>query len=145
MCLSERRFCECGRNSVFLSFRDNLLPPEILLSLYCPECSPGAAWDKATMLADCGWVLEYDVERAQAYFDLRGIRQRAAPAFLFDEGYLSWQGLAPGDHEVNAQLHRRLEPLIEQDMALYLKTLRTKWTAHVAGLKAAGWRKAQAT
>jgi hypothetical protein len=145
MCLNERRSCECGLNSVFLSFRDNLLPPEILLNLSCPECRGDAVWDESTMLADCGWVLEYDVERAQAYFDLRGIRQLATPDFLFDEGYLSWQGLAPGDHEVNAQLHRRLEPLVRQDYALYLKTLKTEWLAHVAGLKAAGWRKAQAT
>ena len=145
MCMNERRYCECRRNSAFLSFRDNLLPSEILLNLYCPQCRQQAAWDETVMVEDCGWVLEYDLERAQAYFDLRGLRQRATPDFLFDEGYLSWQGLAPGDLEVNAQLHRRLEPLIRQDMALYLQTLRDEWTAHVAGLKAAGWRKAQAT
>ena len=145
MCLNERRFCECRRNSAFLSFRDNLLPREILLNLYCPQCRHQADWDETIMLEDCGWVLEYDLERAQAYFDLRGIRQRATPGFIFDEGYLSWLGLAPDDFEVNARLHRRLEPLIRQDMALYLKTLKDEWTAHVAGLKAAGWRKAQAT
>jgi len=145
MCMNERRFCECRSNSVFLSFRDNLLPPEILLNLYCPQCRHEAAWDETTMLEDCGWVLEYDVDRAQAYFDLRGLRPRATPGLLFDAGYLSWQGLAPGDEEVNAGLHRRLEPLVRQDYPLYLKTLKTEWTAHVAGLKAAGWRKAQAT
>ena len=145
MCLNERRFCDCRRNSVFLSFRDNLLPPEILLNLYCPQCRPEVDLDRATMIEDCGWVLEYDVERAQAYFDLRGIRQRATPEVLFDEGYLSWQGLAPGDEVVNARLHRRLETLVRQDYALYLKTLKTEWCAHVARLKAAGWRKAQAT
>jgi hypothetical protein len=85
------------------------------------------------------------VERAQAYFDLRSIKAKATPAFLFDEGYLSWQSLAPGDEEVNARLHRRLEPLVRQDYLLYLKMLKTEWTAHVAALKAAGWRKAQAT
>ena len=30
MCMNERRFCDCGRNSAFLSFRDNLPAPEIL-------------------------------------------------------------------------------------------------------------------
>ena len=145
MCLNERHFCECRRNSAFLSFRDNLLPPEILLKLYCPHCRPEMALDRATMLEDCGWVLEYDVERAQAYFDLRGLRPRATPDFLFDAGYLSWQGLAPADEAVNARLHRRLAPLVRQDYALYLKTLKTEWLAHVAGLKTAGWRKAQQT
>ena len=145
MCMNQRRFCVCGHNSAFLLFRDNLLPPEILLNLYCPRCRHQAAWDETAMLEDCGWVLEYDVERAQTYFDLRGLKKRATPEFLFDEGYLSWQGLAPGDHEVNARLHRSLAPLIEQDLNLYLKSLKAEWTAHVAGLKAAGWRKAQAT
>jgi hypothetical protein len=145
MCMNERRFCECGRNSVFLSFRDNLLPAEILLTLYCPQCCPPAVWDETTMLTDCGWILEYDMERAQAYFNLRGIKTRATPGFLFDEGYLSWQGLAPGDEEINTRLHRSLEPLVRQDYLLYLRTLKAEWTEHVAGLKAAGWRKAQAT
>jgi hypothetical protein len=144
MCMNLRRFCSCGRNSASLSCRDNLLPAEILVNLYCPECRPGSIADR-TMIEDCGWVLEYDVDRAQAYFTVKGMRSRAIPAFIFDAGYLSWQGLAPGDQEVNTRLHRRLAPLIEQDLALYLKSLRSEWVAHVARLKAAGWRKAQAT
>jgi hypothetical protein len=144
MCMSLRRFCSCGRNSAYLSFRDNILPGGILINLFCPECRPRSIGDD-TMLQDCGWVLEFDVERAQAFFTLRGVKCRATPAFIFDEGYLSWQGLAPGDQEVNTRLHQRLAPLIEQDLARYLKSLRSEWVAHVAQLKAAGWRKAQAT
>jgi hypothetical protein len=144
MCLNLRRFCACGRSSAYLSCRDNLLPAEILVNLFCPACRPGEI-EASSMLQDCGWVLEYDVERAQGYFTLRGIRSLATPEFIFDEGYLSWQGLAPEDQEVNRGLHQRLAPLIEQDMALYLKSLRSEWIAHVAQLKAAGWRKAQAT
>jgi hypothetical protein len=144
MCMSLRRFCACGCNSAYLSFRDNLLPEEILVTLFCPECRPERLRDDA-MLQDCGWVLEYDLKRAQTFFNLRGIKRRATPEFIFDEGYLSWQGLAPRDQEVNTRLHQRLAPLIEQDLALYLKSLRSEWLAHVARLKAAGWRKAQAT
>jgi hypothetical protein len=40
-------------------------------------------------------------------------------------------------------LHRRLEPLIKEDMSRYLQALKSEWLAHVAKLKAAGWRKAQ--
>lgn len=144
MCMNLRRFCSCGRNSAYLSCRDNLLPAEILVNLFCPECRPGSIAPD-TMLQDCGWVLEFDVERAQAFFALRGIKRQATPEFIFDEGYLSWQGLAPGDQEVNTRLHQRLAPLIDQDLALYLKSLRSEWVAHVARLKATGWRKAQAT
>jgi hypothetical protein len=144
MCISLRRYCTCGRNSAHLSCRDNLLPGEILINLFCPECRP-AQIGGDTMLQDCGWVLEYDVERAQAFLALRGIKVVATPAFIFDGGYLSWQGLAPGDQEVNTRLHQRLAPLVEQDINLYLSSLRSEWVAHVAQLKAAGWRKAQAT
>jgi len=144
MCLNLRRCCSCGRNSAYLSCRDNLLPAEILVNLFCPECRPGSL-ETDTMLQDCGWVLEYDVDRAQDYLTVRGIRGRATPGFIFDAGYLIWQGLAPGDQEVNTRLHQRLAPLIDQDLALYLKSLRSEWVAHVTRLKAAGWRKAQAT
>jgi hypothetical protein len=144
MCLSLRRFCACGRNSAYLLCRDNVLPPDILVSLFCPLCRPDCLGDD-TMLQDCGWVLEYDMERAQAFFALRGIKRRATPEFIFDEGYLSWQGFTPGDQEINTRLHQRLAPLIDQDLALYIKSLRTEWLAHVAQLKAVGWRKAQAT
>jgi hypothetical protein len=85
------------------------------------------------------------VDLAQGYFTIRGIRSRAPPAVIFDAGYLSWQGLAPGDQEVNSRLHHRLAPLAEQDLALYLQSLRSEGVAHAARLKAAGWRKAQAT
>ena len=63
-------------------------------------------------------ILEYDVDRARGCFTIRGIRSRATPAFIFDAGYLSWQGLAPGDQEVNSRLHQRLAPLAGQDLAL---------------------------
>jgi hypothetical protein len=144
MCMNLRRYCTCGRNSAHLSCRDNLLPGEILINLFCPECRPEHL-GQDTMLQDCGWVLEYDVERAQAILALRGIKNPATPAFIFDAGYLSWQGLAPGDQEINTRLHQRLAPLIEQDLNLYLTSLRSEWGAHVAQLKTAGWRKAQST
>lgn len=145
MCRNERRFCRCGRNSASLLFRDNLLYPEILLNLFCPQCQDLTVWDGAAMLRDCGWILEYDLAGAQALLKQRGIRGTATPEFLFDEGYLSWQGLSPGDLEINAELHGRLAPLIEQDLSLYLQSMKTEWLKHVAALKAAGWRKAQAT
>lgn len=144
MCRNERLFCRCGRNSASLLFRDNLLYPEILINLYCPLCRDQAVFNGATMLRDCGWILEYDINGAQALLQQGGVKAAATPEFLFDEGYLSWQGFSPGDLDLNAALHRRLAPLIEKDLPLYLQSLKTEWLKHVAELKAAGWRKAQA-
>jgi hypothetical protein len=145
MCLNERRVCECGRQDAYLIFRDNLLSPEILVNLYCPECSARVRLDRDTMLQDCGWVLEYDLEGAQGLLARQGVTGTVTPEFLFDAGYLTWQGLSPGDHDVNHDLHRRLAPLVEADLTLYLQSLKSEWLEYVAGLKAAGWRKAQAT
>jgi len=143
MCMNLLRYCFCGRNFAYLNFRDDLLPADILINLFCPECRPGSIADD-TVLQDCGWVLEYDVERAQDHFAAKGIRNRATPEFIFDEGYLSWQGLAPADQELHPRVHQRLAPLIKQKLSHYLQSLHSEWTDHVAQHKAAGWRKAQA-
>jgi hypothetical protein len=143
MCMMESRRCVCGRRTAHLNFRDNLLPPEVLVNLYCPLCSPQANFDAATMVADCGWIMEYDMEGAQAMFLKRTRTQALTPENIFDEGYLTWQGFSPGDHEIRAELHQRLAPLIQEDMKQFLESLKTEWLAHVERLKAAGWRRAQ--
>lgn len=143
MCMQQSRTCHCGRQTAYLNFYDNILLPEILVGLYCPECRDQAEWDGDSMVEDCGWIMAYDLEGARFLLEKRGVRGNVTPEFLFDEGYLSWQGFTPHDLEVNAALHRRLEPLIKEDMQLYLKTLKEEWLAYVAAVKAAGWRKAQ--
>ncbi len=143
MCMMESRRCLCGRGFGYLNFRDNLLPPEILVNLYCPHCGLPETFDPETMVADCGWVMEYDMEGARFYFFKRGINRTLTPEIIFDEGYLTWQGFSPGDHEIRAALKDRLAPLIKEDLNLYLQLLKTEWLAHVDRLRAQGWRRAQ--
>ncbi len=143
MCQMESRRCFCGQRQAYLNFRDNLLSPEILVNLYCPLCGPEAGFDPETMVADCGWVMEYDMEGAQAFFLKHSLNMALTPEFIFDEGYLTWQGFSPGDHEIRAELHERLAPLIKGNMSQYVQALKTEWLAHVERLKAAGWRRAQ--
>ena len=143
MCMMESRRCFCGRRLAHLNFRDNLLTPEILVSLYCPECGLEKDFDPQTMVADCGWIMEYDMEGAQAFFLKKKMNQDVTPELIFDEGYLTWQGFSPGDHEIRAELHQRLAPLIKEDMKLFLASLKNEWLAHVERLRAAGWRRAQ--
>ena len=143
MCMNIRRSCRCGLNSAYFMLVDNLLPPETLVNLYCPECRDLAQGKPAAMLEDCGWLLEFDLALAQVFLEKRGVYQAATPEFIFDKGYLTWQGFSPLDYEINARLHQRLAPLIEENLHLYLVTLKSEWLAHVAALKAAGWRKAR--
>jgi hypothetical protein len=141
--MMESRRCYCGSKLAHLNFRDNLLSPEILVNLYCPECGLEKDFDPETMVADCGWIMEYDMERAQAFFIRQNLNKDITPEIIFDEGYLTWQGFSPGDHEIRADLHQRLAPLIKGDMNQYVQTLKNEWLAHVERLKAAGWRRAQ--
>jgi hypothetical protein len=143
MCMMETRRCVCGARFAYLNFRDNLLPPEILVKLYCPECGDAAAFDPESMVADCGWIMEYDMDGARFYFIKRGLSPEMTPESIFDEGYLTWQGFSPGDHEIRAELKERLAPLIREDLNVYLQSLKTEWLAHVNRLKAEGWRRAQ--
>jgi hypothetical protein len=143
MCMQQSCICRCGRHRAYLSFRDNILTPAILTSLYCPECSPEIEWNAARMVEDCGWILEYDMAGARFLMTQRGLTGEFSPALLFDEGYLTWQGFSPLDHEVNSELHQRLAPMIKEDLRGYLGALKCQWLDHVAALKVAGWRKAQ--
>ena len=143
MCMMETRRCVCGKEAAHLNFRDNLLTPEILVNLYCPLCSPRANFDPETMVADCGWVMEYDMEGAQAIFSKRNQNRDLTPEIIFDESYLTWQGFSPGDHEIRSELHQKLAPLIKEDMKQFLESLKTEWLAHVERLKTAGWRRAR--
>ena len=58
------------------------------------------------MVRDCGWIIEYDMLRARYLLAQSGVHREASPEFLLEEGYLSWQGLSPRDHDMNSQLHR---------------------------------------
>lgn len=145
MCLSLKRTCVCGANQAHLMNRDNILPAEILVNLYCPQCQHLAVWNPATMIEDKGWILEYDLEAAQFFFWKRRGQQPITPEFLFDEGYCSWHGMTPLDLEESARIHRELAPLLAQDRLIYINRLKEEWVGYVAQLKADGWRKAQNT
>ena len=74
--------------------------PEILVSLYCPDCARSADFDPLTMVADCGWIMAYDMEGARDFFVRENLDDAITLELNFDEGYLTWQGFSPGDHEI---------------------------------------------
>jgi hypothetical protein len=99
--------------------------------------------DESTMLEDVGWFIEYDMEVARLYLNLKGIDKPITPAFIFDEGYCSWYGMSPNDLEENARVHEELKPLQKKDKLLYFNELKRIRLAQFAELKKEGWRKAQ--
>ncbi|WP_448384026.1 hypothetical protein [Desulfosoma sp.] len=142
MCLHQKRLCECGRNEAYVFHRDSILPEEVLVHLYCPECAASVAWNARTMVRDGGWILEYDMEAACFYLGRRLGRLDYTPEDIFDEDYCSWYGLTPMDLEASRRLHEELEPLKRDDLKAYIHEMTRRRLDQVHILKRQGWRKA---
>ncbi|MEJ5347275.1 MAG: hypothetical protein WHS46_01110 [Desulfosoma sp.] len=145
MCLHQKRACECGREEAYIFHRDSILPEEVLVHLYCPQCAALARWDMRTMVQDGGWILEYDMEAARFYLGKRLGRSQYSPEEIFDQDYCSWYGLTPKDLEANARLHEELEPLKRSDLKEYIRQVTRRRQEEVLSLKRQGWRKAART
>jgi len=142
MCFHQRIRCFCGKNEAFLFYRDNVLPEEVLVEVFCPDCRSMAEWDPESMIDDGGWILHYDMEIASFYLKQKGINVKPTPEFLFDQEYCSWYGLSPDDIDANIRLTEELAPLKDKNLALYFNTFRKKRLERVEKLKKQGFRKA---
>lgn len=144
MCINHRLACSCGQNMANLMFRNHVLPPTVIRRLCCPRCSACLSFDSQRMIADNGWVLEFDMELAghrlqQARLGTRGL----SPGFLFDEGYASWNGLTPTELEDRLAERQEIIALSGQDMHRYLTALKNWGCQRVQKLRDNGWRKAR--
>ena len=142
MCFHQKRSCTCGGDEAYLFHRDDILPEKVVVNLYCPQCSVLALWNDSTMLEDVGWLIEYDMEVAKFYFEVKGIDTPVTPEFIFDEDYCSWYGMSPKDLEENARLNRELLPLQQKDKLAYFNQIKKRYLARFKKLRDAGWRKA---
>jgi len=147
MCIEVRKTCCCGNKNVQFHLRDNIMCREVILTLYCPECSEGMSADKEVMLNDNGWIIEYDMELAQflAVAKLCIPPDSVTPAFLFDSGYATWLELYPGERDDILEQRKEIMGLAKTDPQKYLETINSWNIARVERLKADGWRKAQAS
>jgi len=145
MCMEIRVRCHCGAREAAFNLRDNIMPPEVVDTLYCPDCSRKAPYDPATMLRDRDWIIAYDMELARfmAVSKLGVDPERVTPEFLFDEGYATWKETYPGElAEIEAE-KERIVALLKEDPKRYFEELRAWAQRRVERLKALGWRKAQ--
>jgi hypothetical protein len=137
--------CKCGMNSVSFNFRDDILPHEVVRTLYCPECSPAVGFNPGTMIADKGWIIEYDMEVARFTGNKIARDVALTPEFLFDEGYCSWRGMYPNDHIDSAREREELIGLAKTDPRRYFQELRNWGNQRMERLAREGWRKAHET
>lgn len=141
MCQDHKKMCKCGRHNASLNFRDDILPEEVVANLYCPDCSSEVALNRATMLSDNGWVLEYDMEIA-GFMKQKLSAGEITPEFLFDEGYCTWRGVYPNDHIDSAREREELLKLAKTDRKKYFEEFKSWGVKRMERLAREGWRKA---
>ncbi len=142
MCVDHKITCNCGKNSASFNFKDDLLPHEVVNKLYCPECSPSAYYDAQSMIADNGWIIDYNMEVARFMAQKIAPAEAVGPSFLFDEGYCTWRGIYPNDHIDSAREREELLKLAKTDPKRYFAELRSWGNNRMERLAREGWRKA---
>ena len=145
MCIDVRKTCECGARTIQFHLRDNLLQPDVIQRVFCPDCPGYSGFDGRSMLNDNGWVVEYDMVLAAMLLTakLQLDPEEVCPEFLFDRGYACWLEMYPGEREDIREERERIMALLREDQQQYLQTIQRWNIDRVTRLKAAGWRKAQ--
>ena len=146
MCLDVRAKCKCGKYSVPLNLRDNIMPEEVVETLYCPEESSKVKFNPATMINDNGWIIEYNMELAKFMASRRTSisPEIITPEFLFDEGYATWKEIFPGEQKEAKKERENLILLAKSNPKKYFEEFRIWANSRMKRFKAQGWRKAQA-
>ncbi len=118
---------------------------EVIDRLFYPFCSGTVAFEKGRMVEDNGWVLEYDMDLARMYAIAKlGVgAAQVQPGFVFDEGYVTWREMYPGETRDIADERKEIISMKEKDSQKYLAAINAWAVERIARLKAAGWRKAK--
>ena len=144
MCTNYRLSCSCGRNYANLFFKNNILDPDVVSNLYCPECSKNVDFDREFMLADNEWILEFNLASAKGCFQLANMKSSVLnPSFLFDQGYATWNGFTPNELEQRLAERQEIISLAHSDMRVYLAEIKRWGCERAEKFREAGWRKAQ--
>ncbi|MCL5023086.1 MAG: hypothetical protein M1497_06940 [Nitrospirae bacterium] len=136
--------CVCGNGVAGFNFRNEILSEEVIRRVYCPVCSRDIRLDPPTMVADNGWIIEYDMEIAR----FQAVRipagpEKITPDFIFDEGYCTWRGIYPTDHIDSAAERSEVLRLAKINPRRYLSEIKEWAKARMERLSQEGWRKAR--
>lgn len=145
MCQEVNRMCSCGKERVSFHLRDNIMSQEVIDRLFCPACSGAVTFEQERMVNDNGWVIEYDMDLARMYAIAKlGLEPaQVQPGFVFDEGYVAWREMYPGETGDIADERNRIIAMKDKDPQEYLAAINAWAVERVARMKAAGWRKAK--
>ena len=144
MCMDHKIICKCGKRDASFNFKNEIMPPETIETLYCPDCSGDVELDASRMIQDNGWVIHYDMDVAGLYGKRLPAHEaeKVSPELLFDEGYVTWRGVYPGDHIDSIHERQELAKLAKTDPKKYFQEMKSWAVTRMARLKDQGWRKA---
>lgn len=147
MCMEYKMVCRCGKREASFNFKDNIMPPDVIEALFCPDCSRNIAFDPISMIEDNGWLIKYDMEVASLYRNKLPYEdlENFLPEMLFDRGYATWRGIYPGDHIDSVREREELAKLAKVDPRRYLQEMRNWAINRMERLRKEGWRKANET
>ncbi|NOZ24916.1 MAG: hypothetical protein GXO94_02340 [Nitrospirae bacterium] len=145
MCTEFSASCVCGLREASFNFRDDVMTSEVIVRLYCPSCSGDISFVPERMLADNGWIIEYDMEVARFLAQKlpENLREKLTPEMLFDGGYATWRGVYPGDHIDSKREREEIARLAKTDPKAYIEKLRNWGVERMKRLREKGWRKAR--
>jgi len=144
MCMEHVVVCKCGKRDASFNFKNEVMPPETIEALYCPECSKEVELDSGRMIQDNGWLIHYDMDIAGLYGKRLPAHEaeKVSPELLFDEGYVTWRGVYPGDHIDSVNERQELSKLAKTDPKRYFQEMKGWAITRMSRLKDDGWRKA---
>ncbi len=144
MCVSHEMRCGCGQGLAGFNFKESVLHMEVISKLYCPKCSTDIKLNPETMVADNGWVIEYNIDIARLQSNRLNIDPAdMTPEFIFDEGYCTWRGAYPTDHIDSVAEKTEISKLAKVNPKKYMDDIRQWATSRMERLNQEGWRKAR--
>ena len=145
MCLNLRITCSCGKRCANIMNRGNILPREVVRNLWCPDCAGEAVYEQERMIEDNGWIVEFRMDLARNILagKFGDDRHDLDPAFLFDNGYSSWNGFTPTDLEDSLKERDAIRRQYNKDILQFMARIKEWGLARVRTLSDQGWRKAK--
>lgn len=141
MCMDHKMMCKCGSSTASFNFRDEVMPVEVINKLYCPRCSGDISYDAGSMVADNGWLIDYDMDIAKFAASKLTVKS-LTPEFIFDEGYCTWRGMYPTDYVDSVREREELISLSKINRQKYLDEFKKWGINRMERLANEGWRKA---
>ena len=142
MCQSYRKVCVCGQNTTEIFFGRMILDQNSIAQVYCPQCSQNIETDCDNRVWDNSWVLELNLEVVKARASVMELSPGEVTADrIFDEGYATWDGITPDDHQRRAQERSEIQKLAITDLRAYMQALKDWGLDREKRFIREGWRK----